>query len=353
MRIIFIAFSILTLISSAYATTDVNDLRISLEESKNAVNTSLNAVRDNCVGISQDLDYLKTLAGIGTGVSTVGVAGATTAGIAGMVKQKSDEQAMEFGAKDLWNEIRDSSRKKFVHTELLQNQVAEYEAWFRTLKPANEDYKANIAQNKQSLRQSTEFGQKSKKMADLRTGTLAASAALNIAGAAVSGVNMKNSTTITERISNCLNATHELSKTLLQLQINKRAYDSEIADTLIVKDDIVSDTEINSVQNIIKVCNNWLTVDLSKIEKQAKAAVASNIVGAATSTTGIITSAISNTDANRLSGTNKEKGLNVTSNVMAAGSAAAGIAATIFNATQISKIKHAAAVAGECEGALK
>ena len=62
---------------------------------------------------------------------------------------------------------------------------------------------------------------------------------------------------------------------------------------------------------------------------------------------------ISNTDANRLSGTNKEKGLNVTSNVMAAGSAAAGIAATIFNATQISKIKHAAAVAGECEGALK
>jgi hypothetical protein len=98
MRIIFIAFSVLTLISSAYATTDVNDLRISLEESKNAVNTSLNAVRDNCVGISQDLDYLKTLAGIGTGVSTVGVAGATTAGIVGMVKQKSDEQAMEFGA---------------------------------------------------------------------------------------------------------------------------------------------------------------------------------------------------------------------------------------------------------------
>ena len=61
---------------------------------------------------------------------------------------------------------------------------------------------------------------KSKKMADLRTGTLAVSAALNIAGATVSGVNMKKNTTITERISNCLNTTQELANTLLQLQIN-------------------------------------------------------------------------------------------------------------------------------------
>lgn len=353
MRTIFIAFSILTLISSAYATTDVNDLRVSLEESKNAVNATLNTVRDNCIGISQDLDYLKTLAGVGTGVSSVGIAGATTAGIAGIIKHKSDEQAMEFSANDLWNEIRSNNRKKSLHTELLQNQVAEYEAWFRTLTPTNEDHKTNIAYNKQKLRQLTEFGQKSKKMADLRTGTLAVSAALNIAGATVSGVNMKNSTTITERISNCLNTTQELANTLLQLQINKYAYDAEIADTLTPKDSIISDTEINSIQNIIKACSDWVTVDLSKIEKQAKAAVASNIVGAATSTTGTITSVMSNTDTNRLSGTNKEKSLNITSNVMAAGSTAAGIAATIFNAAQISAIKHAVTVANECEEALK
>jgi hypothetical protein len=38
---------------------------------------------------------------------------------------------------------------------------------------------------------------------------------------------------------------------------------------------------------------------------------------------------------------------------MSVGSTVASITATIFNATQISQIKHAATVADECEGALK
>jgi hypothetical protein len=194
-------------------------------------------------------------------------------------------------------------------------------------------------------------------MGNLRTGTLAASAVLNIAGATVSGIDIKKNATLTERISECVNATQELRKALTQVKMDKSAYDREqkssTPDTPNAENDIITDTELSTVQNIVSACSNWSTVDLSKIENQAKGAMASNIIGAITGTTGTITSAMSNTDANRLSGTNKEKNLNITSNAMTAGSAVAGITATIFNATQISKIKHAATVADECEGALK
>jgi hypothetical protein len=178
-----------------------------------------------------------------------------------------------------------------------------------------------------------------------------------MAGATVTGIDIKKNATLTERISECVNATQELRKALTQVKMDKSAYDTEqkssTPDTPNAENDIITDTELSTVQNIVSACSNWSTVDLSKIEKQAKAATVSNIVGAATSTTGAITSAISNTDANRLSGTDKEKNLNITSNTMSVGSTVAGITATIFNATQINKIKQAVTVANECEGALK
>jgi hypothetical protein len=353
MRISVITFLIPILISSAHAIADTNALHTALEESVNTVNNNLNTMRNSCSGISSDLNHLKILAGVGTGLSSAGTVSSGTAGVAGIIKHKSDKQAMELSAKDLWEQIHNNSKTNPTHTELSQDQVSDYETWFKSLTPTDADHKTNIAHTKQQLRQLTEAGQKGEKMGHLRTGTLATSAVLNIAGATVSGIDIKKNATITERISNCLNATQELSRALMQLKMNKNAYDADIANTSTPQQKFISDTEITNIQNIINACNNWSTVDLSKIEKQAKAATVSNIVGAATSTTGAITSAISNTDANRLSGTDKEKNLNITSNTMTVGSTVAGITATIFNATQINKIKQAVSIADECEGALQ
>jgi hypothetical protein len=357
MRIIFTAFSILLLFSSAHAKTDINTLRNSLKESKTTLDKALTNVRGTCLGFSDDLQQLKTLAGIGTGVSAGGVVGAGAAGVAGIIKNTSDETAMSFNASQLWEQLNKNDKNSSNHKKLSTEQAKEFDTWFDKLNPTQENHETNIANTKQQLRQMTEAGQKSEKMGNLRTGTLAASAVLNIAGATVSGIDIKKNATITERISECVNATQELRKALTQVKMDKSAYDTEqkssTPDTPNAENDIITDTELSTVQNIVSACSGWSTVDLSKIENRAKGAMTSNIIGAITGTTGTITSAMSNTDANRLSGTNKEKNLNITSNVMTAGSAVAGIAATIFNATQISKIKHAAKVADECAGALK
>jgi hypothetical protein len=50
---------------------------------------------------------------------------------------------------------------------------------------------------------------------------------------------------------------------------------------------------------------------------------------------------------------NKEKNLNTAANVLAGGTTVASGVATVFNATQISAIKRAAAVADGCERALR
>jgi hypothetical protein len=83
----------------------------------------------------------------------------------------------------------------------------------------------------------------------------------------------------------------------------------------------------------------------------------SSIIGAGTGAAGTITSASANSENVRSNdteaGQNKEKNLNTAANVLSGVSGGASLVATIFNATQISALKKASAVADECEGVLK
>jgi hypothetical protein len=356
MRKLSTIFAVMIFTTTAFS-ADINVLRSELETSKTALNSALNATRDACLGISEDLNHLKTLAGIGTGVSAVGVVGAGTAGTAGLVKNKYDKKAMEFGAPELWEQIQTNAKNNPTHKKIPYDKVNEFTTWFNTISSTPNDHKTEIEKTKQALRQATEAGLKGEKMGNLRTGTLAASAALNITGAATSGVDMKHSKNVTDRISECADATQKLNIALMQLKLNKSAYDSAITESdnnsFDTEEPVISDTEIKTIQNIITKCDEWSTVYLSKIEKQSKGALASNIIGATTGTAGTITSVLANTDKTRLSGTNQEKNLNTTSNIMSAGTAVASITATIFNGSQINKIKQASTVADACEEALK
>ena len=83
----------------------------------------------------------------------------------------------------------------------------------------------------------------------------------------------------------------------------------------------------------------------------------SSAIGTATGLTGTIVSASANTDKvrsdNTADGKQKEKNLNLTSNILAGATTAASATATVFNATQISAIKKVAEVATNCTGVLK
>ncbi len=294
MRSAFSIFALLGIVSSAHAAVDIE--------------SAIAKVRTSCGDLSSELKQMKTLAGVGTGVSAAGIA---TGGVAlgvGIAKAKIDKK-LECGSCPSGEEFCVVSCVE-VDDEAPEQGSDEYD----------------------------ELAKKSETLGHIRTGTLAATTAVNIAGAAVGGVNMKKAKgTLTEMVSDCLASVKELSAAYGQARIARTA----------------SDEDLGRVETIVRVCNEWSTVDLSKIDNRATGSFASSVVGATTGAAGTITSVLANSENIRTANDQKEKNLNLASNVLAGGATVASTAATIFNATQISAIKRASTVADACDGALR
>ncbi len=304
MRTAFAVFALMGIVSSAHAAVDLE--------------TALSNVRASCGGISEELNQMKTMAGIGTGVSAVGVLAGGAAVATGLMKMGTDAE-LEEAIRNL--NLSESFSEQLDSADL--NKAL-----------AKLDASANGSSSSEIL----DLEQKSKTLGNIRTGTLAATTAANIAGAAVGGINMKKAKgTLTEQVSDCLASVKELSAAYGQARISRTA----------------SEEDLGRIETIVRVCDEWSTVDLSKIDNRATGAFASSVVGAATGAAGTITSALANSNGVRDGDPIKEKNLNTASNILAGGATVASGAATIFNATQISVIKRASTVADACEGALK
>ncbi|MBO5834021.1 MAG: hypothetical protein J6R22_03640 [Alphaproteobacteria bacterium] len=303
MRTAFSVFALMGIISSAHAAVDLE--------------TALSKVRASCGGISEELNTMKTLAGIGTAVSAVGTVAGGAAVATGVMKNNTD---LEIAAK---------------MEELRNKQLIGNDGGWKRIEP---DYVEKAWNEFKNSDEGSVLNKKSETLGNIRTGTLAATTATNIAGAAVGGVNMKKARgSLSEQVSECLASVKELSAAYGQARISRTA----------------SDEDLGRIETIVRVCDEWSTVDLSKIDNRATGAFASSVVGAATGAAGTITSALANSNGVRDGDPIKEKNLNTASNVLAGGATVASGAATIFNATQISVIKRASTVADACEGALK
>ncbi len=286
---------------------------------------ALQNVRTNCSGISEAMAKMKTMAGINTAVTGVG---ALTGGVAlgaGIAKAKTDKEYEELLQLVLEKSIAGLSGDYDDATELHAAAV--------TAGNITETEKENIQS------QLDELWNKSKKLGNVRTGTLAASTVTNIAGAAIAGTN-KIDEDFAAKIGACAGSVKALTNAKMVAAVEGSA----------------SPEQVTKADKIISACGQWDTVDLTSINKRATGAAVSSGIGAGLGLAGTVTSAMANTDKTRLDDTDagklKEKNLNTAANVLAGGTAAASLTSTIFNATQIAAIKRAAVVADECEGAL-
>ena len=280
-------------------------------------------VRATCGNISAELNDMKKMAGITTAVTGVGtVAGGVALGT-GIAKTNVDKEIEE------WERI-------------LQELAIEQEKAEIVFTVINiEDVEKSLAKNpvaKLDLDNHLDkLNKKSKTLGNVRTGTMAAATATNIAGAVMSGTNRVKGD-LKQQIDECLASVKTLSNVRMQARISKTATDAELV----------------HAENIIRACDAWTTVDISSINKRSTGATVSAGIGAGLGLAGTITSASANSDGVRNGDdTQREKNLNTAANVLAGGTTAASLSATIFNATQISAIKRAATVADECEGALR
>ena len=260
-------------------------------------NTDLTAaienVRTTCGNISAELSDMKKMAGITTAVTGVGTVLGT-----GLAKADVDKEI---------------EAKEKLPLLTIENENA---------------FKNSVLNYAESINQSvnTEKGiaeKKSKQLGNVRTGTMAAATATNIAGAIMSGTN-KVKGDLKQQIDECLMSVKILSNVRMQARIDGSA----------------NNTELARAENIIRACDAWSTVDITPINNRSKGATILSGIGAGLGLAGTITSASANSKDVRDGDSDKEKNLNTAANVLA-------------NATQISAIKRAATVADECEGALK
>lgn len=287
-------------------------------------------VRNACVGISDEMSDMKQLAGINTAITGAGTVAAGVALGTGIAKAKVDKKADEL--EELIAELDASGAKEIKTKEELYGVLAD----LFTETGTHEGFElASSLRKKQQ-----ELTDKSKRLGNWRTGTMAGAAATNIAGAIVAGTNHVKGD-LQMQIKDCITATKTLANVFMQARING---DTDI-------------TEQAQAEKIISSCSEWETVDLSKIDNRARGATISSTIGATTGVAGTIASAKANSDKiredNSIEGKEKEKKLNTASNIFAGTTTVASGTAMVFNATQIGAIKRAVSVADACEGALK
>ena len=283
-------------------------------------------VRTACGAISEDLADMKMRAGIGTAVSAVGTATGAVAVGTGIAKAGVDAEVANLEAELAKLNAMDTG--DYTKLNLTDDQIASLGAEISAYVSSSQ------VQGKES--EISELEQKSKKLGNIRTGTLATSTAANIAGAVVAGTN-RTTGGLQQKISACTESVSELSRVRMQARLDGSADNAQLA----------------RAEKIISECGAWETVNVSSIDKRAQGATISSGVGAGLGLIGTITSATANSDKVRAGDDKKEQNLNTASNVLAGGTTLASGAATVFNATQISAIKRAAQVADACEGALK
>ena len=285
---------------------------------------ALRATYVACVGIDDELIELKKMAGINTAVTGAGTAVNTGATVVGIVKANKDKQVEGF--ERLIQELSEMEDDKEAPTEEQVNQ------WRREFDESFESGKSEKALTEQV----TKLNQQSKSLGNWRTGLLAGATVTNVAGAIISGKN-KVDADLQIQIDSCRISVKSLKDSIMQARINGE--------------------DVSEANEIANACGEYDYVDVSKINNRATGGMISSIVGATTGAAGTATSVLANSDKirndNTDNGKQKEKSLNVASNVLAGAGTVASATATVFNATQISAIKKVAAVAEQCTGVLK
>lgn len=228
-----------------------------------------------CSALQDDLNQIQKLTGISTGTSVVGT---VTSGVAlgtGIEKAKIDKQIQSMSMADMY-------------------------AYFD-----------NISQLKE----------KSKKLGDIRTGTIATATVTSVASSALSGSSLN---IFDKTINDMLNCKKEVEL------LKNNPYIEQTPDNAI------------KINKLYQKCNGFDTDNISQIKKMATANTAVSAVGAASGVVGTITSALANNQ------TNNTKNLNTTANVASGITAASSLTGIILNSVTITRLKTNIKITEDC-----
>jgi hypothetical protein len=292
-------------------------------------------VKNKCGNIANDLQEMKKLAGINTAVTAVGTGTGVGAFATGVAKKKTDVEAEKI-------EIRLEKLRAIESKNPNLTAFQDYKSMLNSL-PNDMDAESVMAKYSSlseaisaEQKELNELTDKSKKLGNWRTGLMAGTTATAVAGTAISAKNRVDEDLET-KIKNCIESVDVLHKKVVENKLNGE--------------------DVSGYQRVVDVCQEYKYVDLSVVNKRATGALVSSAVATTTGVTGTILSAIANgkkiREDNTESGKEKEKKLNSSANVFAAGTTIASASSTVFNALQIKELKKIINVAEQCGETLK
>lgn len=294
---------------------------------------ALEATRTVCAGIAQELSDISGVSIANTAITSVGTVAAGGALVAGIKKEKTDQEIAEILEEMCQNDrceptkIENMSDKEFyeeVFPHIIYGMTAVYESELKELR----------SQQQQKTEQS-------KKLGNWRTGLMAGSTATNIASAILAGIN-RDQSDLAQHVSACNSATQQLQQKLQALQ---KLGISPFENPIFSDATITTDT-----------CGKIDVKDIEKIEKRMTAVMGTSVAGATIGAVGTGISAAANSkkirEDNTDAGQKKEANLNTSANVMAGANIVTGAVETGFNASLIALTKKLIKKSQECEGNL-
>lgn len=293
-------------------------------------NALLESVQIACGGISQELSQISGISIANTAVTATGTVAAGGALVAGIKKEKTDQENAEILAKMCANNRCDPDTVENMSDAEFTEKVLPY-----LIAAIEEVYKDDLMALRAEQMQKTE---QSKKLGNWRTWLLAGTTTTNIASAVLSGLNRDQSDLI-QHISVCNELVAKLRDMRTTLQrMGVSPMENPISGQL---------------NDAVDWCGQINVADVEKIEKRMTAVMGTSIAGAAIGVAGVGVSAAANSDKirndNSDAGKSKETKLNTAANVMAGANIATGAVETGFNISLITLTKKLLKNAQMCE----
>ena len=323
-----------------------------------ALNGVIDNVRNQCGGISAELESLKKMAGIGTVVNAVGTVAGAGGVVSGVLKAKQDAQVLggelNLLTLEAVKEKLSGQEKSTANMDALKRFYDKIpNANFEQLKKSIESLATstnvqNIDREEAGVKQKITTAQsKSDTFGNVRTGLFAANTATSAAGAVLS-----SKTGVDETLDVKIKGCAESMVALQNASTRVRLEDGENANTAL----------LDKSQNILDKCSEYKNVDTESLNKLSKGGIITGSVGAATGLAATVTSIIGTKNKvsdidlkseNSMDEVNKFATINTASNVLGGVNAATSLTGAVLNATQIKKIKEVVTISENCEEALQ
>ncbi len=347
-----------------------------------------------CSGISNALNTIYGLDVATTAVSAVGTATAGGALAVGLIKNKKEKDVFNANQqKDSFNNMVSENLAKSEEMEEYNKSVKKYNAelaksdalykklgekgtleWHRKL---NEEYekqekivekarqwmlnrKKDLEVAKSEIESNSKMDNKQKLLGDdaisknlktaktlghARTGLMAASIATSGTSLGTSAAASVNAGKVAEKMKQCNTFVGEIRALSGKVKALIADYQEETGSAF-----TGNKAGVVAADNIGNACKGFDITGINAIKNSMTASAVISGIGTATAITGTTTSAIANTQ--KMAGTDKQKKLDLTSNIMAGITTGTSLTTTAVSGAVIGKVKAAIAVAKECESAL-